>query len=111
MVAGTSVAPLRAREDTKAPPSGIGWPRWNPSSSTFWLCNLHNHEPLALLRQAQEGEEADQQLQEQQENVGQPPGEGTGTRQRVTAPARSPGSACTRDLPEAQSPGHSQAHL
>lgn len=40
MVAGTSVAPLRAREDTKAPPSGIGWPRWNPSSSTFWLCSL-----------------------------------------------------------------------
>uniref|UniRef100_A0A8C4MSM0 Uncharacterized protein n=1 Tax=Equus asinus TaxID=9793 RepID=A0A8C4MSM0_EQUAS len=38
--------------------------------------DLHDHQPLALLRQAQEGEKADQELQEQQEDVGQPPGGG-----------------------------------
>lgn len=42
--------------------------------------DLHNHQPLALLRQAQEGEEADQQFQEQQEDIGQPSGEGTRVR-------------------------------
>ena len=39
MVVGASVDPLRAREDIRAPLSGIGWPGWNLSSSTFWLCN------------------------------------------------------------------------
>lgn len=37
------------------------------------IFHSHNHQPLALLRQAQEGEEANQQHQEQQEDVGQPP--------------------------------------
>uniref|UniRef100_A0A8D2EPN6 Uncharacterized protein n=1 Tax=Theropithecus gelada TaxID=9565 RepID=A0A8D2EPN6_THEGE len=46
-----------------------------------YCLHLHDHQPLALLRQAQEGEEADQQLQEQQEDIGQPPGRGDGRRQ------------------------------
>lgn len=42
---------------------------------------LHDHQPLALLRQAQECEETHQQLQQQQEDVRQPPGGGTSARQ------------------------------
>uniref|UniRef100_A0A8D2DAL5 Uncharacterized protein n=1 Tax=Sciurus vulgaris TaxID=55149 RepID=A0A8D2DAL5_SCIVU len=48
---------------------------WDPGSHCSTLTiNSHGHQPLALLRQAQEGEEADQELQEQQEDIGQPPG-------------------------------------
>uniref|UniRef100_A0A673UU30 Uncharacterized protein n=1 Tax=Suricata suricatta TaxID=37032 RepID=A0A673UU30_SURSU len=48
----------------------------NPVAAA-WVRRLHDHQPLALLRQAQEREEAHQQLQQQQQDVGQPPGGGT----------------------------------
>lgn len=41
-----------------------------PLSNSF---HSHNHQPFALLRQAQEGEETNQKHQEQQEDIGQPP--------------------------------------
>uniref|UniRef100_A0A8C9PTJ8 Uncharacterized protein n=1 Tax=Spermophilus dauricus TaxID=99837 RepID=A0A8C9PTJ8_SPEDA len=68
------------------PPRGPAYLTWDPGShcsllsSTAWalnfpgLPNSHDHQPLALLRQAHEGEEADEELQEQQKDIGQPPG-------------------------------------
>lgn len=41
-----------------------------PLSNSF---HSHNHQPFALLCQAQEGEETNQKHQEQQEDIGQPP--------------------------------------
>uniref|UniRef100_A0A8C6END1 Uncharacterized protein n=1 Tax=Marmota marmota marmota TaxID=9994 RepID=A0A8C6END1_MARMA len=79
------------------PPRGSAYLTWDPGShcsllsSTAWalnfpgLPNSHDHQPLALLRQAHEGEEADQELQEQQEDIGQPPG---GRRAEAVDPGR-----------------------
>lgn len=93
------VSRSRAQRDGALPPlPSPSPPPWCWDRSPRGRPDSHDHQPLALFRQAQEGEEADQQLQQQEEDVGQPPGEGGGAAEEAN-PASQP-----------QAPGHCPAH-